>query len=130
MRAFLIHKSAVGGLSYKVKKCALCAHSAPSAVAVRQHLPRARVRINVFFYTIGNEVSYRIKKLPGRQGLVNPSSVRKAFFMIPSVSLFICIRCRSFFCLCQASFKLFVKISVRFIGKYIKLLQDKQVHLL
>jgi len=45
-----------------IKKCALCAHSAPSAVAVRQHLPRARVRINVFFYTIGNEVSYRIKK--------------------------------------------------------------------
>ena len=49
-------------MNFEIKMCALCAHSAPSAVAVRQHLPRARVRINVFFYTIGNEISYRIKK--------------------------------------------------------------------
>ena len=56
---FLFHP---GSMPARIKKCALCAHSAPSAVAARQHLPRARVRINVFFDTIGNEISYRTKK--------------------------------------------------------------------
>ncbi|HJA32180.1 MAG TPA: hypothetical protein H9956_11130, partial [Candidatus Eisenbergiella pullicola] len=40
---------------------------APSAVAVRQHSTfraSAHPQRSVFFYTIGNEISYRIKKLP------------------------------------------------------------------
>ena len=50
-----------------IKKCAPGRTLAPSAVAVRQHLPHARVRIlsGAFFCTIGNEISYRTKKAPG-----------------------------------------------------------------
>ncbi len=55
-------KTYVGLPSNFIKKCALCAHAASSAVAVRQLFLCVQVRIIVLFYTIGNEVSYRIKK--------------------------------------------------------------------
>ncbi len=48
-----------------IKKCAPGLTLAPGAVAVRQHAAfraSAHPQRSVFFYTIGNSISYRIKK--------------------------------------------------------------------
>ena len=51
--------------AHNEKKCAPGRTLAPSAVAVRQHSTfraSAHPQRSVFFYTIGNEISYRTKK--------------------------------------------------------------------
>ena len=53
--------------AHNEKKCAPGRTLAPSAVAVRQHSTfraSAHPQRSVFFYTIGNEISYRTKKGP------------------------------------------------------------------
>ena len=79
---FSIQESAVGGLSYKVKKNVPWHILAPRRGCLGNHLPLRRVRIRVErLLSYGNEVSYTIKMNPAKQD--SPPAAGRASDILP-----------------------------------------------